>query len=486
MDFLHEKQARRFYTFLVVFCVVQICMLGCSGMVQAWKLRQMLVERELGAASYLLEIGIPPSQIASAWNHTEATEEGRELLEKIGHTEHTGSYLLSLAMQASGPAILLLAVEGILFSVVLLFGAGIFLGRRESIYEKAERVVAEYAEGWFGADCLHTGENETECSRCGKECEAERGRHGKESELERSRHGKESESERSRHGKESGAERSRCGKENEAGRSRCGKENGSRCRLPEGDSGAFYHLLGRVEQLALSLRAKGETERRSKEFLQDMISNISHQLKTPLAALEMYMEILWEDAADAEVVRNFSRKSMVSLERMEQLIQSLLKMARLDTGSILFERRQCLVTELAEQASGELQERAGREDKEIVLEGKPEEVIFCDPEWTGEALGNLIKNALDHTDTGGIVRVTWKRSPVFLRLTVADNGQGIAPEDIHHIFKRFYRSKNSSDRQGAGLGLSLAKAIIEGQGGTLSAESCPGKGSAFHISFFDL
>ncbi len=453
MEFMHEKQARRFYTFLVVFCVVQICMLTCSGMVQAWKLRQMLVERELGAASYLLEIGIPPSQIASAWNHTEATEEGRELLENIGHTEHTRSYMLSLAMQTSGPAILLLAAEGILFSVILLFGAGIFLGRRESIYEKADRVVAEYAEGRFGVDRLHIGENETECSRCGKENETEC---------------------------------SRCGKENETERSRRGKENGSERCLPEGDSGAFYHLLGRVEQLALSLQAKGETERRSKEFLQDMISNISHQLKTPLAALEMYMEILWEDAADAEVVRNFSRKSMVSLERMEQLIQSLLKMARLDTGSILFERRQCLVTELAEQASGELQERAGREDKEIVLEGKPEEVIFCDPEWTGEALGNLIKNALDHTDTGGSVRVTWKRSPVFLRLTVADNGRGIAPEDIHHIFKRFYRSKNSSDRQGAGLGLSLAKAIIEGQGGTLSVESCPGKGSAFHISFFDL
>lgn len=431
MGFLQEKQARRFYIFLVVFCVVQICMLACSGMVQAWKLRQMLVERELGAASYLLEMGIPPSQIASAWNHTEATEEGRDLLEKIGHTEHTRSYMLSLAMQTSGPAILLLTAEGVLLSMALLLGAGAFLGRRESIYEKAERVVAEYAEGRFCAHRLHIGENETE-------------------------------------------------------RSRCGKENGSERCLPEGESGAFYHLLGRVEQLALSLQAKGETERRSKEFLQDMISNISHQLRTPLAALEMYMEILWEDAADAEVVRNFSRKSMVSLERMEQLIQSLLKMARLDTGSILFERRQCLVAELAEQASGELQERAGREDKEIVLEGKPEEAIFCDPEWTEEALGNLIKNALDHTDTGGIVRVIWKRSPVFLRLTVADNGRGIAPEDIHHIFKRFYRSKHSSDRQGAGLGLSLAKAIIEGQGGTLSVESCPGKGSAFHISFFDL
>lgn len=450
MGFLYEKQARRFYVFLAVFCVVQVCMLACSGMLQAWKLRQLLVERELGAASYLLEMGIPAAQIASAWNHTEATEEGRELLEKIGHTEHTGSYMLSLAMQTSDSAILLLAAEGVLFSVVLLFGAGIFLGRREDVYEKAERVVAEYAEGRFDVDCLGLGESGTERSRCGKESGTGRTRRGGEGRTERTRY-----------------------------------EGKTDHRLPEGEAGAFYHLMGRVEQLALSLRAKGETERRSKEFLQEMISNISHQLKTPLAALEMYMEILWEDAANAEVVRSFSRKSMVSLERMEQLIQSLLKMARLDTGSILFERRQCLVEEIAKQASGELWERAGREEKEIVLEGKPEEVVFCDPEWTKEALGNLIKNALDHTEAGGIVRVSWKRSPVFLRLTVADDGRGIAPEDIHHIFKRFYRSKGSSDRQGVGLGLSLAKAIIEGQGGTLSVESAPGQGSTFHISFFD-
>ena len=463
MRFLYEKQARRFYTFLAVFCVVQVCMLACSGMLQAWKLRQMLVERELGAASYLLEREIPPSLIAAAWNHAEATEEGRKFMEQIGHTEQTRSYLLALAMETSGPVVWIPAAEGVLFSVVVLLGAGAFLRQRESVYEKAERMVAEYAEGRFDSACPDLGNDISGSCLCG-------GRKGPESCPDL--------------GNDMSESCLRGGRKRPESCPYGGKKGPENC-LRGGESGAFYHLLGRVEQLALSLRAKGETERRSKEFLQDMISNISHQLRTPLAALEMYMEILREDAADVEVVRKFSRKSMVSLERMEQLIQSLLKMARLDTGSILFEKRQCLVTELAEQASGELRERAVREKKEIMLEGKPEEAVVCDPEWTKEALGNLIKNALDHTEAGGTVKVIWKRSPVFLRLTVADDGRGIAPEDIHHIFKRFYRSKSSSDRQGAGLGLSLAKAIVEGQGGTLSVESCPGQGSAFHISFFD-
>ncbi|MBD5457963.1 MAG: HAMP domain-containing histidine kinase, partial [Lachnospiraceae bacterium] len=205
--------------------------------------------------------------------------------------------------------------------------------------------------------------------------------------------------------------------------------------------------------------------------------------KTPLAALDMYMEILEEEPENVETVKIFSRKSMRSLERMEQLISALLKIARLDTGSIVFEKRKCLVSEITAQAIGELSERAKQEGKKIVTEGEPEESIFCDEDWTREAVENLVKNALDHTEAGGTVRVTWKRSPVLFRLTVEDDGCGIAPEDIHHIFKRFYRSKNSSDRQGAGLGLSLAKSIVEGQGGTLSVESSPGEGSVFRISF---
>lgn len=405
MSFLYEKQARKSYIFIVVICAVQICFMGIAGLLQAQELRRALVERELGAASYLLEQKIPPALIASAWNHAEATEEGRQLLEKIGHTEQTQSYLLSLAGQTSIPVILFLTGEAMLFSAVLIFGMSYFLHRRERIYEKAEEVVAQYADGRFD---IH---------------------------------------------------------------------------LPEGGTGALYHLFGQVEQLALSLQAKSEAERMAKEFLRDMISNISHQLKTPLAAMGMYMEILAEEAGNPEAVRTFSRKSMCSLERMEQLIQMLLKMARLDTGNIIFEKRQCMVGEIVEQAVGELRERASQEQKEIMTEGTPGESIFCDQEWTEEAVENLVKNALDHMEPGGIVRVAWKRSPAMLRLTIADDGCGIAPEDIHHIFKKFYRSRSSSDRQGAGLGLSLAKAIVEGQGGTLSVESRPGEGSTFSMSF---
>lgn len=253
--------------------------------------------------------------------------------------------------------------------------------------------------------------------------------------------------------------------------------------LRVGETGAVHRLFGKVEQLALSLQTKSESERRIKEFLKDMISNISHQLKTPLAALDMYMEILEEEPENAETVKTFSRKSMRSLERMEQLIGSLLKMARLDTGSIVFEKRPCFAAEIAAQAIGELSERARQEGKEIVTEGGAEEIILCDESWTREALENLVKNALDHTEAGGTVRIIWSRSPVLFRLTVEDDGCGIAPEDIHHIFKKFYRSRNLNDRQGAGLGLSLAKSIVEGQGGMLSVESRPGEGSVFRISF---
>ena len=109
--------------------------------------------------------------------------------------------------------------------------------------------------------------------------------------------------------------------------------------------------------------------------------------------------------------------------------------------------------------------------------------LICDMEWTGEAIGNIVKNALDHTQVGGIVRITWNRTPAMFQIFISDNGSGIAPEDIHHIFKRFYRSKHSIDTQGIGLGLPLAKSIIEGQGGVISVQSESGKGTLFTLSF---
>ena len=164
-------------------------------------------------------------------------------------------------------------------------------------------------------------------------------------------------------------------------------------------------------------------------------------------------------------------------------IQSMLKITRIDAGSISFEKSNYSIPNIINHAISELTTRADNEKKEIVIDGDLEQMLYCDIEWTGEAIGNIIKNALDHTDTGGKISISWEQTPAMIRIFITDNGHGISQEDIHHIFKRFYRSKNTSESQGIGLGLPLAKAIVEGQGGILSVQSERLQGTTFTLSF---
>ena len=253
--------------------------------------------------------------------------------------------------------------------------------------------------------------------------------------------------------------------------------------LPQNQEGAIFQLFSTVEQLATILQSKNETEHNAREFLKNTISDISHQLKTPLAALAMYQEIIQNEPDNPEIVREFSAKADSALSRMEQLIQSMLKITRLDAGNIVFEKKLHSAAELAAQAINDLTTRAQNEEKQIQVDGNPREQILCDLEWTAQAIGNLVKNALDHTGPGGIIHIAWERPPAMFRITVSDNGNGIALEDIHHIFKRFYRSKHALETPGIGLGLPLAKSIIEGQGGSISVQSEPGHGTVFTLSF---
>lgn len=253
--------------------------------------------------------------------------------------------------------------------------------------------------------------------------------------------------------------------------------------LPRSSEGAIYQIFAQVEQLATMLQAKTETEHQAKEFLKKSISDISHQLKTPLAALTMYQEIIADEPEHPDTVQEFSAKMSVSLKRMEYLIQAMLKITRLDTGNITFEKQNLPMAGLISQSIRELTTRAERESKRILVDGDARQQLACDRDWTCEAIGNIVKNALDHTGPGGTVRIHWEHTPAMLRIFITDNGSGIAPEDIHHIFKRFYRSKRSLDTQGIGLGLPLAKSIIEGQGGIIAVQSDPGTGTTFTLSF---
>ena len=256
-------------------------------------------------------------------------------------------------------------------------------------------------------------------------------------------------------------------------------------RLASNNTGNQQRLFRAVDGLATALQAKSEAEYKGKQFLKDTISDISHQLKTPLAALNMYTEIISSEPDEERTVREFASKSVQSLARMERLIYLLLKVTRLDAGSVNFNRKPVKVQEIVHKSAEDLFIRAKQEEKELLFEGNTGITLYCDEDWTVEAIGNLLKNGLDHTKRGGTVCISWSVSPAMLRIDVKDNGSGIQPEDIHHIFKRFYRSRNSLDTQGIGLGLPLAKSIIEGQGGVLSVESEPGQGTVFHISFLN-
>lgn len=243
--------------------------------------------------------------------------------------------------------------------------------------------------------------------------------------------------------------------------------------LPQTREGGIYRMFSAVDSLATMLQAQKETAQNSKRFLKNTISHISHQLKTPLAALSMYQEIMENEPDQPAVIEEFAKKTGLALKRMEDLLLALLKITRLDAGSILFEKENCPLPELVSNALSELTTRAETEGKKLLVEGDTDASIICDPAWTAEALSNLVKNALDHTHAAGVIRIVWETSPAAIKISVTDNGDGIASEDMPHIFKRFYRSRKSQDTQGVGLGLSLAKSIIEGQDGFLSVRSIP-------------
>ena len=249
------------------------------------------------------------------------------------------------------------------------------------------------------------------------------------------------------------------------------------------DEGELYRLFHEVNSLVAILNAHAENEKSAKKFLRNTISDISHQLKTPLAALNIYNGLIQDEAKELPAIQEFSQLSEQELDRIETLVQNLLKITKLDAGTIVLEKSLEKVSELAEDIKKHFMFRAGQEGKEICLSGDEEISLLCDRSWIIEAISNLVKNALDHTGKGGVIRIQWQAFASIVQITVKDNGSGIHPEDLYHIFKRFYRSRFSKDTQGIGLGLSLTKAIVEAHNGTIEVDSILGTGTSFIINF---
>ena len=257
-------------------------------------------------------------------------------------------------------------------------------------------------------------------------------------------------------------------------------------RIECSQAGDWYSLFHAINEMATILSAHAENQRQTKEFLQDIISDVSHQIKTPLSALKMYHEIIESHKDDAATVSSFTEKSQREIKRMEDVIYTLLKLARLDAGIIQMEKSEENVSILMQDVLERFETWAEREHKTITLFGKEDVILLCDALWVSEAIGNIIKNALEHTENGGHIGVKWSQSPLMTQIEISDDGKGIHPEDLYNIFKRFYRSRLSSDVHGIGLGLPLAKSIVEAHSGTISVTSTPGTGTTFTLNFINL
>ncbi len=253
-------------------------------------------------------------------------------------------------------------------------------------------------------------------------------------------------------------------------------------RIECDEEGELYKLFHKVNSLVSILNAHAEKETSSKEFLKNTISDISHQLKTPLAAMNIYNGIMQNEASSPEI-QEFTSLTEQELDRIETLVQNLLKITKLDAGTIILDKKPENVSEMMKEIKKHFLFRAKQEGKQIEITGDDNITLLCDKDWLIQAIDNIVKNALDHTAESGKIQIEYKQLPSAVQIIIKDNGSGIHPEDLHHIFKRFYRSRFSKDTQGVGLGLPLAKTIIEELGGSIEVDSELGRGTTFVVNF---
>lgn len=221
--------------------------------------------------------------------------------------------------------------------------------------------------------------------------------------------------------------------------------------------------------------------RRDKETIQGLVSDISHQVKTPIANIKMFTGILRSHDLPAEKRAEFLATMDGQIDKLDFLMQSLIKMSRLETGTFALHPEQAVLADTIARAMSTVWAKA--ESKGIRLSAACDGGITVrhDPKWTAEALGNILDNAVKYTPPGGSVTVTVRPWQFYTRVDITDTGMGIPEEHYNDIFQRFYRAQEAAAEEGVGLGLYLANGIITRQNGYISVKSCVGKGTTFSV-----
>lgn len=423
MNIFLDREVRRLFWAVGLLLLAGVLAGQALAQWAAVEYKSMLVEHDAALAGALLEQGLDPASAAAVFtaDKTEAQRQaGADLLAHAGVSESVSYRLLPEAGGFALRSSLAALGAGLVFSAALLVGLYRFALRRERRTVQAAGVVEAF---------VRDGGNQG----------------------------------------------------HRPARSETGQ--GGFLLLDDTAEGGWGQFTSALNGMAASLTTHLQKEQRDREFLKDTISDISHQLKTPLSALKMYLEIMREEQAVNPVIVDFLGKSERELGRMEYLIQNLLKLARLDAGAIALEKRPLQMAAFLRDTLEGLSVRAEVEGKRLDVACPEGLTLEGDELWLAEAVSNLVKNGLDHAPAGGRVQVICEETPLVVSILVQDNGAGIRPEDLPYVFKRFYRSRFSQDHQGAGIGLTLAHSIIEKHGGSIVVESEPGSGATFRVIF---
>lgn len=248
-------------------------------------------------------------------------------------------------------------------------------------------------------------------------------------------------------------------------------------RNQEGQIGLLKTELLKMTNI---LKEKVDLLNKEKIFLNDTISDISHQLKTPMTSLIILNDLMYGDISK-ETKHEFLNKIKSQLTRMEWLIKSMLKLSKIEAKVIDFNKEKVNVKELITRAIQPSLILIELKNINISISGEEDITYIGDINWSTEALVNVIKNCVEHTPTGGNLDIKYEQNPLYLEIIIKDDGEGIDKKDLPHIFKRFYKGKSNSKEDSVGIGLAMTKSIIESQNGDIYVKSEKNKGTEFHI-----
>jgi signal transduction histidine kinase len=253
--------------------------------------------------------------------------------------------------------------------------------------------------------------------------------------------------------------------------------------LEDYSEGELSFLQSEILKLTVQLREQAWSLKQDKQYLASSIADISHQIRTPLTSINIILSLISKSDLSEERKKSLFNELDTLLRRIDWLVTTLLKISRLDTGTVKFKKEKIMVSELISHAVAPIAISLDLREQEINTTITGNESFIGDLSWTVEAIENILKNCMEHTQRGGRIKITSLENALFTEIIITDNGPGIDKEDLPYLFERFYKGKNSNN-QSFGIGLALARMIIVNQNGTIKAENAQKGGAKFTIRFY--